>query len=236
MLLRFERDCISTAVKRGFGAASMRATTRSVFSAGVCLAMSSTCLGLSFLRGLLAQSFEGSKLQLLHRSWRLAKRFRDFADAFFFGEAHFDYAALLRGQLRQIPKELRTTLRALDLPFIEFDRRDIHHRPAGFACKTLPSVSDCVGGNAIKPGTERNAPPFEAREIFQRMLKDFRGDVLHIRASVDAPRDKRVDALEVGFVEVRETRAILLRRLDKLPLLDFVGLGLQPVLRRTRSL
>jgi hypothetical protein len=83
---------------------------------------------------------------------------------------------------------------------------------------------------------KRNASPFKTREFFERVLEHFGGDVLDIRAGVDATRHERIDAFEIRLIEVGEARRIALRRFDEKPLFAFVRSGLQPVLRRTRSL
>ena len=78
----------------------------------------------------------------------------------------------------------------------------------------MPAVGYGIGGNAVKPGDEWNAAPFEAREIFQGVLENLGGNVLDVRAGMNASRHERVDALEIPFVEVGEAGGVLLRRFD----------------------
>src|SRR5690348_3868936 len=54
-----------------------------------------------------AQICDAAELQLLYGSFAAAKRVRDFADALFLGEAHFDEAALLGGKSLHQTKQTR---------------------------------------------------------------------------------------------------------------------------------
>src|SRR5271155_5948474 len=59
------------------------------------------------LCGFLAQSLDAAELELLYGAFAAPERLRDFADTFFFGEAHLHDRPLLDGQYLHQAEELR---------------------------------------------------------------------------------------------------------------------------------
>src|ERR1700723_1878023 len=80
------------------GEASGAATMRSNCSLWLGLGMWPTRFAARGGGYFFAQALNSTELQLLDGSFGLAPRDGDFADAFIFGQAHFDHPALILGQ------------------------------------------------------------------------------------------------------------------------------------------
>jgi hypothetical protein len=63
------------------------------------------------------------------------------------------------------------------------------------------------------------------------MMKNFRREILGLRAISHPPNHIRIHPLEIVFVEVCEARRVLLRRLNQKPLVRFFPQSLQRILR-----
>ena len=93
-----------------------------------------------------------------------------------------------------------------------------------------PAIRDGVRRDAHQPRAKGSATPFEARQIRKRVVKHLGRHVFSRFAVRQAPRDVRVHALEVNFIERAEAARVLLRRFDQPPFAGFLY-GLQRELR-----
>jgi hypothetical protein len=85
-------------------------------------------------------------------------------------------------------------------------RRIDRVRQVRFESHPFPAVGDGVVRDAIQPGRERRAPPFEPAQVRQRAVKDLGGQVLGFATVADPARDESVDTVEVPFVQLRTHR------------------------------
>ena len=81
----------------------------------------------------------------------------------------------------------------------------------------MPAVDDGIGGHAEQPGTEGNAAPLETREVGERLMKHFGGQIFRLFAVADTARDESVDTIEVELIKFGEAARISLGGLDELP-------------------
>src|SRR5215470_13451958 len=83
-------------------------------------------------------------------------------------------------------------------------------------------ICDCIACDPIEPRRERRATPFKFAEICECLLKDVSSKILGLGAIANSPRDVRIHAVEMEFVQLRKAARVLLSSLDQEP---FIGFG-----------
>ncbi len=91
----------------------------------------------------------------------------------------------------------------------------------------LQAIGYFVGSNPEKPGRKRHPAPFEARQTFQRQVKNVSGMILRFVPIANAPRNISINPLEVCLVEIGKPPAVPLRRLDQRALARVTGVALR---------
>src|SRR5215475_1451290 len=157
----------------------------SICSISGCLLMTSTRAG--------SETFQSSELKLLDCPFRAAEFLGNVSDAFLLHESFDDDRPLI---FRQTVDELKQGCPALDfLPAgsIEFfDKRRID------GLFRIPGpVRNDICGDPEKPHGKRHASPFEARQVCQRMMKHFGGQILGLVPRLYPADDERVYAPKV---------------------------------------
>jgi hypothetical protein len=160
------------------------------------------------------QTLQCPKLKLLDRSLASYKLLCDFPYASLVDETSYDHEPLIWrkaiDQLRQKSPPLKSVVRSWD--FFRLQRQLRQFRYA------LPTVAQDVAGDSQKPCYKRAPTPLEAADAHQGLMKNVGGQVLGFFAAADSSQQIDIHSLEVAFIELGETRGILLRRLDQEPL------------------
>src|ERR1700729_837970 len=187
------------------GEASSAATVGSNCSLWLSLGMCPTRFAARGAGYFFAQPLNPAELQLLDGSFGLAHGGGDFADAFVFGESHFDHPALIFGQSSDQREEARGVLHIFGARIFA-DRLGHGVNVARFTVKFAPAVGYGIGSDAHQPRTERSAAPFKMFQVGQGVMKHLGGDVLCCVTIVQPPRDEGVAPVKVQFVKVAEAR------------------------------
>ncbi len=84
----------------------------------------------------------------------------------------------------------------------------------------LPASGNQVCSDTQQPSGKRRSLPFKVGQAGKSLVEDLGGQVLGFLTTWNAACHERVHAVEVRFIQLRETAGIALRGLDQLP---FVG-------------
>src|SRR5215831_12077699 len=137
------------------------------------------------LLGVLAEFFQGTKLQLLDCALTATEILCDLAKAALLNKtAENDAALVLREQRDQLCEERLTIKRAGIAGKIEIVGGDL-----GLTRGTLPALREQFGGNAEQPSDERRPLPLEAVESGDGLMEDLGGEVLGFLAGGNATRE-----------------------------------------------
>ena len=99
----------------------------------------------------------------------------------------------------------------------------------------LPAPRDQMRRDPQQPPYKRPSLPFKIRQTGQCLMKHLGGNILGLIASRHPPRHKRINAVEVRFIQLREAARIPPCGLDQALLVCRVLSYLQSGLREGRS-
>ena len=160
------------------------------------------------------QALQRAELKLLHRTLGAPQLAGNLANALLLDKAFQDDALLIAGQP---PDQLGEHHPPVHVGLLRLISAFRCRRPV-LARDALPAVGDGIPGDPQQPGHEGDTPPLEAAEMGQRVVKDFRGEILGLGAAPSAAGDERVDPLEVALVQLGKAARIGLGGLDQKPL------------------
>ncbi len=165
-----------------------------------------------------------SELKLLDRALAAAEHARDLRDTLLLGKSHRDHAPLVVGEFIDHLKQPRAMLELLGRRLGLRVVRMLAARANGMR----RAIGDRVGGNPVEPCREWHTAPLVAAEILERAMKNVGGQILGFRALVNPPRDVRIDARKIFFVQTGEAARIGLRGRDHPPLFRIVRQNCRP--------
>src|SRR5260370_26376489 len=168
------------------------------------------------------QILYGAQLQLLYSAFRFPQPLSNFPNTSLLHKSLQHHLLLNLRKPPNQPEQLGAIFDGAHFGSLQVERngrlrrivrgRELARRPLGM-------VDDTVRGNPQQPCREWHAAPFITRQTGQRFVKHFRCHILRSRPVPHAAGDKRIDALEMAFVERIELCRVALRRLHEQALL-----------------